>query len=209
MAGLLDFLPPMTVDATNPPTQVMSPQMLGLLGAAAGAAPYMGYSRLPVSGSQILAGMAGGYGRGYLSGLQGIGQAQQNELTGAKTNLYRDLLPTLQGLMGGAPAASPGQSAPPPRPIQTAFGTVAPTPENAQNIGGFMSGQGFPGSAPAGPSGPPVAASPSAAVANAQRVAMLGGFLGMPGLGSAAEMGLKYSPAVQSQIEAAKANVSS
>src|SRR6185437_9123278 len=106
MAGLLDFSS--TVDVNNPPSTVMAPWQLGLLNAAAGAAPYLGYSRLPVSGSQIIAGMAGGYGKGYLEGLQGIAQAQQNQLAGLNLSGFQNYQ---RWLNGGYPNASPGADA--------------------------------------------------------------------------------------------------
>lgn len=133
MTGLLDAFSG-TVNADNPSTQVMSPMMAALLGASAGAGQYAGASRLPITNAQVIGGAAGGFLKGYQSGLAGIQAAQQAQMTRAQLGLLQQTPAFIRQAMGMMGGAAGGQQAPVP-------GGAAPAP---QTFGG----------APAGASGP-------------------------------------------------------
>lgn len=183
--GLFDLY----ADPSNPPAQTLSPNALGLLGAMAALGQASGPSRMPVSNGQVLGAAAGGFGRGYLGGQQGLGQAQKNALTAAQLGFYKNLYPMLPQLLGTSPssAPSPAPSVNPSQYPATAAlmgpSAVAPTPSSA-----------------------PPTIDP---VARAERLAMFGGMTGMKGLSDAAKMSLDYSPGVQAQIAGAKAGAQS
>lgn len=172
------------------PMQTSGMSWMPFAGAAAGMAPYLGYSRLPQSTGQALAGMAGSLAQGQLAASknlllsqQAIGEEQKNRLLGAQLGLYGDLYGMLPSLLGGVTQPSGGAQR---QPVPMAFrngGQVVPD-----------SGQSDQSNSPA---------------PNVNPLGLFGALTGNKAMVDYAGQLQQYNPALQSQIAGAKANVTS
>lgn len=174
MSGLFDLL--------NVNQEPLTPQQMGLLGmAAAGSQAYAPQpaSRLPLAKPTLaysLGQMAGGYGNGYLGGLQAQGQQIGNLNAALNYNLWAPMLGVQPIRMAGlnpAGAAAPGPTSPvnaspvasapagPIAPIGSVMGAPAPNAQGGAPSAPAPSATGVAGN-PGAPIPAPAQAAPSA-----------------------------------------------